>query len=64
MKSLFVTYTNESSDRFDYVKDLNRFNDILSFTYTVKTKVFERTIDCRIRMEEVRKFEVWEDNVD
>lgn len=58
MKMLKVTYVDEKVDFFDNIKELNRFNDILSFMYKPSRSV--AWIDTRIRMAEVRKFEVWE----
>lgn len=64
MTQLLVTYKDGHDEQFYYVTNLNRFNGILSFTHVLKGTVRSITIDCRIRMDEVRKFEVWEDNVD
>lgn len=64
MTQLLVTYRDGHEEHFYCVTNLNRFNGILSFTYVLKGTVRSITIDCRIRMEEVRKFEVLEDNVD
>lgn len=62
MKMMLVTYTDKDKDLFEDVRELNRFNDILSFWYKPSTAV--SWVDVRIRMQEVRKFEVWETNVD
>lgn len=67
MTKLLVTYRDGYDEHFYYVTNLNRFNGIngiLSFTYVLKGAVRSITINCRIRMDEVRKYEVWEDDVD
>lgn len=62
MKMMFVTYTDKDKDLFEDVRELKRLNDILSFCYKPSTAV--SWVDVCIRMEEVRKFEVWDNNVD
>lgn len=62
MKMLKVTYVDGNIEYFEGVEQLNRFNNVLSFLYKREKNI--ACIDTRIRMEEIRKFEVWDTDVD
>lgn len=63
MKFLSVTYNDGSTDCFENIKNYEKYVDMLSFTYNPTTSI-AKNVFTYIRMKEVRKFEVWETNVD
>lgn len=59
MKFLSVTYIDGSTDYFEDISNYERYTDRLSFTYN-PTNAISKNVFAYIRMEEVRKFEVWD----
>lgn len=63
MKFLSVTYIDGSTDYFEDVRNYERYTDRLSFTYN-PTNAISKNVFAYIRMEEVRKLEVWHTDVE
>lgn len=59
MKFLSITYIDGSTDYFEDISNYDRYIDKLSFTYN-PTDAISKNVFTYIRMEEVRKLEIWE----
>lgn len=63
MKFLNVTYIDGNTDYFEDIHNYERYIDRLSFTYN-PTNAISKNVFAYIRMEEVRKFEIWDTDVE
>ena len=61
MKFLSVTYIDGSTGYFEDISNYDRYIDRMSFTYNPSDAI-SKNVFTYIRMEEVRKFEIWEIN--
>lgn len=59
MKILSITYIDGSTDYFEDISNYDRYIDKLTFTYNPKDAI-SKNVFTFIRMEEVRKLEIWE----